>query len=192
MRYYSTKGDSGTSSFGRGVRTQKSELGMEFVGALDEAQAALGFAVTEAKALSEEHNQLCEVLGCLTWMQRSVFEAGTVVMETAGEELAKDWSWDERMIEVERLCEQFAPKQVLTGFILPGGSELAARIELARVAIRKLERVYCRLVATKAKKEGLHKLLSMDALPLFNRLSSLAFVLARRSNEILEVDELSL
>ena len=186
MHYYSTKGDAGSTSFGRGVRVQKSELIMEFVGALDEAQAALGFAATEAQVLSEKYNQLSEVFSCLTWMQRTVFEAGTVVMETATEEFAQKWSWNKQLAEVERLCEQFAPKQVLKDFVLPGGSELAARIELARVAIRRLERVYCRFAATETEKtEG-------NALPLFNRLSSLVFVLARHSNEVLEVDELTL
>jgi len=192
MRYYSTTGDSGTTSFGRGIHAQKSELCMEFIGALDEAQAALGFAASEAQTLSKEYDQLCKVFNCLTCMQRLIFEAGTVVMETTSKELAQKWSWSERLAEAERLCEQFAPKQALRDFVLPGGSELAARIELARVAIRRLERVYCRLTAAETEVQSLHNLAGMDALPLFNRLSSLAFVLARYSNEVLEVDELSL
>ena len=196
MRYYSTRGDDGATSFGRGfgrdIRVQKSELCMEFVGALDEAQAALGFAASEAHTLSEEYDQLCKVFSCLTCMQRLIFEAGTVVMETANKELAQKWSWSEQLAEIERLCEQFAPKQALRDFVLPGGSELAARIELARVAIRRLERVYCRLTAAETEAQSLHNLIDMGALPLFNRLSSLAFVLARYSNEVLEVDELSL
>ena len=196
MRYYSTRGDSGTTSLGRGIHAQKSELCMEFIGALDEAQAALGFAASEAQVRSEEYDQLCKVFSCLTRMQRLVFESGLAVIGTGSKEFAQEWSWDKQLAEVEKLCEQFAPKQALRNFVLPGGSELAARIELARVAIRRLERVYCRLAAVeteiRVEAQGLHNLAGMDALPLFNRLSSLAFVLARYSNEVLEVDELSL
>ena len=195
MRYYSTKGDDGAASIGWGVRVSKAELDMEFTGALDEAQATLGFAATEAQAKSDEHDQLCEVFSCLTRMQRLVFESGLAVMETGSKEFAQEWSWDKQLAEVEKLCEQFAPQQALKAFVLPGGSELAVRIELARVAIRRLERVYCRLADEKAKGERAstaEKYANMGALPLYNRLSSLAFVLARYSNEVLEVDELSL
>jgi len=179
MRYYSTKGDSGTTSFGRGEKASKAEASIEFVGALDEAQVALGFAATEADKL-----KLDEVYQCLTWIQQTIFFAGTVIMGTATAEFQAGWSWDEQLAEVESMCESFAPKEPLQAFVLPGGSELAARIELARVAIRRLERSYCR--AYDGDCGGL------DALPFFNRLSSLAFVLARRSNEILEVSELTL
>ena len=196
MRYYSTTGDSGTTSFGRGSKTSKADASIEFVGALDEAQAALSFAATEADRMgyelakkndpspaeSDQSTQLDEVYQHLAWMQQSVFFAGTIVMETAPKELQVSWSWNEHLAEIEEACKLLAPKEPLTSFVLPGGSELAARIELARTAIRRLERVYCRTY------DGT----GLDALPLFNRLSSLAFVLARRSNEILEVSELTL
>jgi len=211
MRYYSKTGDSGSTSYGRGVRLSKADARIEFTGALDEAQATLGFAAawaneeghrlaTKSDALSvaeydqaspavakfkEQSTRLDEIYHCLVWMQRAIMHGGMVAMNLANETLAEEWSWDGQLCEVEKQCELFAPQKVLTSFVLPGGSELAARIELVRTTIRRLERVYCQ-----AYSEDEHA--GLDALPFFNRLSSLCFILARYSNEVLEVPELSL
>jgi len=207
LKYYSTRGDDGTTSFGHGVRVSKSDERAEFIGTLDEVQVALGFAVVEARhqknrygtvaknmSLSKDHSEgrvsvvadfeeRCEKLEtikeCLLWLQRLSFELGTMVTETAAKESIANWSWEEQLAEVESACERFAPATALKAFVLPGGSELAARIELARVAARKAERAYCRLDCN-------------EALPLLNRLSSLCFVLARYSNEALAVSETTL
>ena len=170
-----SRGDSGTTTttMNSASRVPKNHELVEFVGCLDEAQVVLGFAAVEA------HTQkLDEVYQCLIWMQRSLFNAGILTMETANEQLQNEWSWNEQLTEVEKFCSTFALQEPLRSFILPGGSELAARIELARVAIRRLERSYCA-----CNNQG------MDALPFLNRLSTLAFVLARHSNEVLEVPE---
>jgi len=208
MKYYSASGDDGTTSFGRGVRVSKADEKTAFIGTLDEVQVALGFAVVEARhqknrygtvaknmSLSQDHSEgrvsivadfeeRCEKLeaieDCLLWLQRLSFELGTLVTETASEDFAASWSWSKQLAEVESACERFAPHEQLKAFVLPGGSELAARIELARVAVRRAERAYCGIDDGAA------------ALPLLNRLSSLCFVLARYSNEALAVRETTL
>jgi cob(I)alamin adenosyltransferase len=227
MRYYSTKGDSGSTNFGRAGSVSKADREIEFVGALDEAQVALGFAATEAEIqmlqrdITVKNNfvppagaslqadklsgkskdtasQLADIHQVLCLMQWAIFSAGTVIMELADKAVADDWLWSKQLAEIESLCELFAPTEPLKAFVLPGGSELAARIELARVAIRRLERVYCQYVASgecdvaTVGSENLREQVRKDALPFFNRLSSLAFVLARRSNELLEVPERTL
>ena len=209
MRYYSTKGDKGTTSFGHGRQASKAGSEVEYVGALDEAQAALGFAAVEArlqevkwsvaaaetKSANTNNKQLAldfrvrsallrDICTCLKNIQRTVFESGLIVMDTASEELIQNWSWVTQTTKIENLCEDFAPQQTLKGFVLPGGSELAARIELARVALRRLERAFCQFSTEGAS--------DVDTLAFYNRLSSLAFILARRSNEILEVSETTL
>jgi len=192
MRYYSSNGDKGMTSFGRSRILSKADISIEFVGNLDKAQAALGFAAAEAA----KHPVTHEINECLVWMQRALFQAGVTIMDAYDTKSRAAWSWEAQLHEVERFCELFAPKEPLKAFVLPGGSELAARIELARVAIRELERSYCHLIDTSAGVAfaGIEtdELASMDALPFFNRLSSLAFVLARRSNELLEVSERNL
>ncbi|MCL2402846.1 MAG: ATP:cob(I)alamin adenosyltransferase [Coriobacteriia bacterium] len=201
MPYYSSKGDRGTTSFGPGISRSKASENIAFVGALDEAQAALGFAAAEAT----KHPVTAEVNECLVWMQRTLFKAGVVIMDASSEALdtkGVPWSWEAQVQETERLCEIFALQEALKSFVLPGGSELAARIELARVLIRKLERSYCQMLEIQMLETGKSdhrdsngaeaKTEDRGALPLFNRLSSLAFVLARYSNEILEVSERNL
>ena len=210
-------GDSGNTSFGRGMRVSKADACIELVGTLDEAQVALGFAATQAKSEAEKYTRVAknislsaadyeqpspailsfekracsldEVYHCLIWMQRAVFTAGTVVMEVASKTTVETWTWDEQLAEIEKQCELFAAQSMPESFILPGGSELAVRIESARVVIRRLERAYC-VTATVAASEKDH--VELDALPFFNRLSTLCFILARYSNEVLEVSEISL
>ncbi|MCL2526651.1 MAG: cob(I)yrinic acid a,c-diamide adenosyltransferase [Coriobacteriia bacterium] len=179
MRYYSTTGDAGTTSFGKGETISKGCDRVEFLGCLDEAQVVLGFAAVEA-----ENNAHQETHQGLIWMQRSLFNAGTIIMGMTQDE-NPGLFWEDQLSEVENLIELFAPEVELRSFVLPGGSELSARIELARIAIRRLERVFCRLNSS-AEMAG------VDALPYFNRLSSLCFVMARHSNETLEVVERSL
>jgi cob(I)alamin adenosyltransferase len=65
--------------------------------------------------------------------------------------------------------------QPLTSFVLPGGSELAARLHLARTVVRRAERL---AVALKQDEPDVNP----DAITYLNRLSDLLFVLARVAN----------
>ncbi len=62
----------------------------------------------------------------------------------------------------------------LTSFVLPGGSEAAARLHLARAAVRRAERAMVALAAEQA--------VNPAALAYINRLSDYLFVLARVAN----------
>ncbi|MCL2379368.1 MAG: hypothetical protein FWC81_01065 [Coriobacteriia bacterium] len=175
-----SSGDRGTTIVGSGHaanRMPKNHVLVEFSGALDEAQVALGFAIVESQAQEHAH-QLSELTDCLVWMQRQIFASGTIVLKNAPMDAIADWSWDKLLEEVERCNNYFAPTKPIRDFILPGGSELAARIEFVRVAIRRVERSYCACSFP-----------DRDALPFYNRLSKLAFTLARHSNEVLEAPE---
>lgn len=191
MKYYSSTGDTGTSSLGQGMRVSKADPYIALAGALDETQTALGFAATKAA----KHPLTAEINECLVWMQRNLFIAGAIILGSANNDSKTAWSWDTQLNEVEHFCSVFAPHSELKSFVLPGGSELAARIELARVTIRRLERDYCQLLedngeADTNQDKDIPK--HPSAIPFLNRLSSLAFVLARRSNELLEVPEQNL
>ena len=75
---------------------------------------------------------------------------------------------------LERAIDRFAadtPK--LTGFVLPGGSETAARLDLARCVVRRAER---RVVAQGLTDENARRVVSF-----LNRLSDLLFAAARAS-----------
>jgi cob(I)alamin adenosyltransferase len=74
--------------------------------------------------------------------------------------------------EIDALNEPIAP---LASFVLPGGSEVAAQIHLARAIVRRAERTAMALAeAEPANRFALHYL---------NRLSDLLFVAARAEND---------
>jgi cob(I)alamin adenosyltransferase len=78
--------------------------------------------------------------------------------------------WLERQIDA--LTEALTP---LTSFILPGGTEAAARVHLARATVRRAERAATALAA--------HEPVNPAALAYLNRLSDYLFVLARALND---------
>jgi len=81
--------------------------------------------------------------------------------------------------QVERLEHEIdslnASLQPLDSFVLPGGTELAAALHLARTVVRRAERVAVALAAEEA--------VSPEALKYLNRLSDHLFVLARMAND---------
>jgi cob(I)alamin adenosyltransferase len=79
------------------------------------------------------------------------------------------WEWIETQIDA--LNERLEP---LTSFVLPGGSEAAARVHVARATTRAAERAMVALAAEDA--------VNPAALAYINRLSDLLFVLARVAN----------
>jgi cob(I)alamin adenosyltransferase len=77
--------------------------------------------------------------------------------------------------ELERRCDEYnAGLEPLKSFVLPGGSEAAARLHVARTVCRRAE-----IAALAAADVALNPL----ALVYLNRLSDLLFILARAANE---------
>ena len=68
-----------------------------------------------------------------------------------------------------------AQLEPLTSFVLPGGSESAARLHLARAIVRRAERS----VVALSKEDAVNP----QALAYINRLSDYLFVAARLANE---------
>ena len=81
--------------------------------------------------------------------------------------------------QVERLEREIdamnAELQPLKSFILPGGSEAASWLHLARTVARRAERCMTRLAAEQP--------INPEAIKYVNRLSDHLFVLARRLND---------
>ncbi|MXO61111.1 cob(I)yrinic acid a,c-diamide adenosyltransferase [Altererythrobacter salegens] len=168
-RIYTRTGDDGTTGLVDGSRRAKHDARMEAIGAVDEANSALGFAVLaldgEAKA------------DCLR-LQNDLFDLGAD-LATPGEDFAPgeivlrivpaQAEWLEQRIDA--LNEALHP---LKSFILPGGSEAAARVHLARASVRRAERAMTALAAEEP--------VNPAALAFVNRLSDYLFVLARAEN----------
>ena len=168
-KIYTRTGDDGTTGLVDGSRVPKHAARMAAIGEVDEANSALGFAVL---ALDGETRADC------TRLQNDLFDLGAD-LATPGDDFAPSEmvlriipaqaEWLEERIDA--LNEKLEP---LKSFILPGGSEAAARVHLARAAVRRAERAMVALAQVEP--------VNPAALAFVNRLSDYLFVLARAVN----------
>jgi len=169
-KIYTRTGDDGSTGLVDGSRVAKHAPRMEAIGAVDEANSAIGLALC-ALAGSRHHAPL-------TRIQNDLFDFGAD-LATPGNDFAPSEmtlrivpaqvAWLERLIDA--LNEELEP---LSSFILPGGSEAAARVHMARAAARRAERAVTALAATEP--------VNPAAVAFINRLSDYLFVLARAIN----------
>jgi cob(I)alamin adenosyltransferase len=171
-KIYTRTGDAGTTGLVDGSRLPKHAARMEAIGAVDEANSAIGLAVV---ALDAHAAPLCRI-------QNDLFDLGADIA-TPTDESGADFApspmvlrmvpaqtdWLEAAIDA--LNADLAP---LTSFILPGGSEAAARVHIARASSRRAERAMTALAAEAP--------VNPAALSYINRLSDYLFVLARAAN----------
>lgn len=169
-KIYTRTGDNGTTGLVDGSRIVKHAARMEAVGAVDEANSAIGLAVV---SLAHSAHQ-----ALLRRIQNDMFDLGADIA-TPGDDftpsqmtlriVATQATWLEE--QIDRLNENLPP---LTSFILPGGSEAAARVHVARASVRRAERALTALAADDP--------VNPAALAYVNRLSDYLFVLARAVN----------
>ena len=169
-KIYTRTGDDGTTGLVDGSRRVKHSLRIEAFGTVDEANAVIGLArlttVGDADAM-------------LARIQNDLFDLGAD-LATPGEEFAPSEmmlrmvaAQVERLeVEIDAMNADLAP---LTSFILPGGSDAAAWLHLARTVVRRAERF---AVAANAE-----EMLNPQALTYLNRLSDHLFVLGRVLND---------
>ncbi len=169
-KIYTRTGDDGTTGLVDGSRCPKHAARMEAIGAVDEANSAIGLAVV-ALAGSDH-------AAALTRIQNDLFDLGAD-LATPGDDFAPSEmvlrmvqgqvDWLETAIDALN-----AGIPALTSFILPGGSEAAARTHIARATVRRAERAMTALAAVEP--------VNPAALAYINRLSDHLFVLARAIN----------
>jgi cob(I)alamin adenosyltransferase len=166
-RIYTRGGDSGETSLGDGSRVSKLDSRIAAFGAVDELNALLGLVLAVG--------ELPDRLG--PWLERiqnELFDVGadlSVPVDVAGRLRIEQPAID----ALERLCDQAnAELPELRSFVLPGGTEAAARLHVARTVCRRAERDA--LIAD--REHGVNPLV----LRYLNRLSDLLFILARAAN----------
>ena len=162
-KIYTRTGDDGTSGLVDGSRRAKHDARFEAIGAVDEANAMVGWAML---AMAEP--------GDLKRIQNDLFDLGADLatpgeIEGALRMVPAQVEWLEARIDARN--ESLEP---LTSFILPGGSEAAARVHVARTAVRRAERAMAALTAAEA--------VNPSAIAYVNRLSDYLFVFARALN----------
>jgi cob(I)alamin adenosyltransferase len=170
-RIYTRKGDDGTTSLWYGGRVAKTDARTEAYGSIDEANAELG--VARSLCGSDQAELAADLLS----LQRELFVAGAelATAPAAAERLEDGVSrvTDEMVDELEPMIDRYMGRVDLPPkFVIPGGTNLSAQLDVARSAIRRAER---RLVALKESEE----LASEAVLRFVNRASDLAFAMAR-------------
>ena len=170
-KIYTRTGDDGSTGLVDGSRLAKHAPRMEAIGAVDEANSALGLAAVALEG--SEH------AAALFRIQNDMFDLGAD-LATPGDDfapsemtlriVASQVVWLEKAIDAAN--ERLEP---LTSFVLPGGSEAAARLHVARAAARRAERAMTAMAADVPT--------NPQALAYINRLSDYLFVLARVAND---------
>ena len=175
MKIYTRTGDTGDTGLFGGGRVPKNHLRVEAYGEVDELNAAIGLAavpveVDGADALLERLRLIQEDLFAIgahlaTPTTPKGDRAAAHLPPLPGERIAAMEGW------IDEADSHLPP---LRSFILPGGTETAARFHLARTVCRRAER---RVLAL-----HLETPVAESVLVYLNRLSDLLFTLARLAN----------
>lgn len=172
-RIYTRTGDDGTTALGDGSRAAKTDLRLVAYADVDEANSAIGVAVTMGQ-LPAEISQL------LIRIQNELFDVGADMCNPVAENppyppLRVSESYIDAL---EQACDEHNEGlPTLRSFILPGGSAGSALLHVARTVVRRAERSAWAAMADYGD--------SMNPLTAkyLNRLSDLLFILGRRANE---------
>lgn len=172
MKIYTRKGDDGTTGLWYGGRVGKSSPRPDSYGAVDEAASALGLA--RAVAEGELYDDILRI-------QNELFVAGAELATApeAAERLEEGVSkvTDEMVSRLESDIDRYMERVELPPkFVIPGGTELSARLDVARAAVRRAER----------KVSALHSsgdLADDTVLTYLNRASDAVYAMARFADE---------
>jgi cob(I)alamin adenosyltransferase len=165
-KIYTRGGDAGETSLGDGSRVSKLDARIAAYGTVDELNAVVGVVV--ACGCPETIREV------LVRVQNELFDLGADLSVPIEHE-ARLRVTQEQVDRLEEECDRLnAELPDLKSFVLPGGSEAASRLHVARTVCRRAEREA--LIAA-----GAHDVNPL-ALVYLNRLSDLLFILARAAN----------
>jgi cob(I)alamin adenosyltransferase len=176
MKIYTRAGDDGGTTLFLGTRVRKHDKRVAAYGDVDEANASIGVVAalqTLPEPLARE----------LPLIMSDLFDLGAELAtpddETAHEKLDMrlvSAVGDARVQQIERLIDEAeAELEPLSTFVLPTGTESAARLHVARCTVRRAERSVVELIDSGAKVREV-------VLHYLNRLSDLLFVWSRYTN----------
>jgi cob(I)alamin adenosyltransferase len=159
-RIYTRGGDQGETSLGDGSRVSKLDPRVAAGGDVDELNSLVGWAAVVAQD---------DLADTLARVENELFDLGADITVPEGQDGLR--VSQEQVDRLEADCDRFNEAlPVLKSFVLPGGTELAARLFVARAVCRRAERT-----AIAADTSSL-------VCVYLNRLSDLLFILARAAN----------
>ncbi len=172
-KIYTRTGDDGTTTLGDMSRAAKTDARLAAYADTDEANSAIGVAITLGQLPEDIRTTLLRV-------QNELFDVGAdlcnpISASPAYPPLRVD---DEYITALERSCDEFnAGLPVLRSFVLPGGTPASALLHVARTVVRRAER------SAWAALEVYGDTMNPLTAKYLNRLSDLLFILARKVNE---------
>lgn len=160
MGLYTRQGDGGMTSLMNGSRVSKCDERMELMGTIDELSSHIGLAKVVAD--SELKDRLSKIQGELIQMMAKIADYRN-----------SDYNFSEEQIlyleqQIDRLENSFPRKKE---FVLYGGCELSARLDVARAVARRAERRFWRAKRTYPT--------DAKALQYMNRLADYLYIEAR-------------
>ena len=171
-RIYTNTGDDGTTALGNGERRKKYDLRVDAYGTLDEVNAVVGLV-----RLNTSGNALLDSM--LARVQNDLFDVeAELCLSEKGPSGAKLTVTDAQVEWLEKQIDLLnAELQPLRSFVLPGGTQAASYLHLARTVCRRGERLMVELNDKDAAGVG------EAALKYVNRLSDFLFVAGRHAND---------
>ena len=175
-KIYTRTGDDGTTGLVDGSRAKKHSARIAAIGDVDEANSVIGLTSGSLQGSAFERS--------IMRIQNDLFDLGADLATPLGEFGTEDFEPTEMVLRVvvsqvdwlENAIDELNDKlEPLTSFILPGGTEAAARAHIARASVRRAERSVTALAEVEA--------VNPQAIAYINRLSDYLFVLARVLND---------
>ncbi|MBI3542132.1 MAG: cob(I)yrinic acid a,c-diamide adenosyltransferase [Deltaproteobacteria bacterium] len=194
-KIYTKVGDKGRTGLVGGQKIAKNDARLDAYGTVDELNSVLGLARVTVDRIARDRaksgilvdrsfDSLMRLCGDLELVQNWLFDLGGLLASVPADrkkfKLAPMQDWQIRLLE-ERIDGATALLKPLREFILPGGSEAAAHLHVARTVCRRAERA---IVAMK-------KDVPPNAVPFVNRLSDYLFTMARYCNYLLAVEDVA-
>jgi len=166
VKIYTRDGDDGTTGLYFGGRVAKSSDPIEVNGAVDEAQASLGWARSLVETGTALNDLLIQIERDLWVLMAEVATLPTNRHKLKpGQSLVTQDMIDHLESEIDRLSEEIEmPKE----FVVPGENQISAALDIARTAIRRAERTAVG-----------YPLEDSFVVQYLNRLSDLAWTMAR-------------
>ena len=165
-KIYTRTGDGGDTSLVDGRRVAKHSRRPAAFGEVDEANSVIGLARLHTSDDADE------MLGRI---QNDLFDLGADLATPEGDSPALRITGDQVTRLETEIDDMNSSLEPLKSFILPGGTEAAAWLHLARTVVRRAERRMTELAT--------EEVVNDTAMKYVNRLSDHLFVLARVLND---------
>lgn len=180
MKIYTKTGDKGTTSLVYGERISKSDVRVNCYGTIDELNSFIGLALSQLSLDDKKLEQ--EIKEAFKVVQIRLFYVGADLSTSSGQTV--HWRIKEKDIKcLENIIDQWTSRiPELGAFILPGGTEVAAALHVARTICRRAERTIVII----------NEIVDPLSLQYVNRLSDFLFVSARYINYLQGKDDVIL